>query len=138
MKNIWKIALCLNWAHACPFNAQAHPGHPSNDIEILISPQPKFPQLALWLGLAGHCEVDFSLYQYGRILQIEAVRCTSRLFCRSAFDALTESRMRVVDVAGTATPGDRRNIVFPLDYVFDAAEPAPDTPFFACGSTPTA
>ena len=123
----WMIVVAF--AVAC-WNAAAHGDssegkqHPSNDVETLVQPMPEFPQMAAYFGLEGMCQVLFDLRAGGEEIVVREAACTHPLFCKAARQAVEQARFRVIDVPGVKQPGERKNIILPLEFLFEPADHA--------------
>lgn len=88
----------------------------SNAVTVLTPPSPIYPRFAIEMGIEGKCEIEFDLLEYGRLIVIRQVSCSSQVFCSTSSKAILESQFQVVDVKGTEIPGERWNIVYPISF----------------------
>lgn len=88
----------------------------ANDVEIIRAPGPDYPYLAAMFGAEGTCSVRFSLYEYGDRIEVQSAMCSDSVFCEAAEAAVKSSRLRVIDHPATETPGERRNLVYPIAF----------------------
>jgi len=102
-------------------NADSSEGrmHPANDVKILVPPAPEFPQIAARYGLEGKCEVLFDLTAGGEEINVRDAACTHPLFCKAARTAVEQASFRVIDVPGVIRPGERKNIILPIEFLFE-------------------
>lgn len=110
----WSLALAL-FGMGSAMSADADP---ANDVRIIDAPVPNYPVFASWFGMQSLCEVRFSLYDYGRVVVVDSAQCSSVLFCDSAIESVRNATLQVIDVVGTETPGERTNLLYPLEYAF--------------------
>ncbi|MEZ6002483.1 energy transducer TonB [Hyphomonas sp.] len=94
----------------------------SNDVEIIEPPRPLYPFLAEVLGIEGMCEVRFNLLAGGVLVEIEEIACTHPVFCSAARDSVRQAKFRVIDLPGSKHPGQRNNLVYPMEFKFDDSE----------------
>lgn len=99
--------------------AIAAPDEPLNSVEVLQPPRPEYPGPAAFFGVQGVCEVRFALLDYGVFIDVQNVACSNLIFCKSSTDAVRGSRFKVIDVPSTPHPGERHNIVYPINYNLD-------------------
>ena len=90
----------------------------TTDIKIKTWPTPKFPMLAAWLGLEGHCDVRFGVDEKGFAFAV-AASCTRRIFCFEAKRAVSEATFEPKTIDGV--PSVRTNVVFPLEFFLDGS-----------------
>lgn len=110
------FALILLGATSLAPGAFAHPGHPSNEVDVIESPRPQYPFLAATFGMEGLCEVNFNLRNYGETLEIVEVLCSNPAFCQSSERAVKGAIFRIIDVDGADVPGQRTDIIYPITY----------------------
>ena len=85
------------------------------DAQLKVGPEPKFPMIATWLGLEGHCEVRFSVDENGLPFAITP-SCTRPIFCFEAKRAISETVYEPKTIDGI--PAIRTKMVFPLSFYF--------------------
>ena len=98
----------------------AFPTEGSNTVVVIAPPSPRFPVVASTFGITGHCEVHFDILEYGDHVRITTLMCTNLLFCAEAKNAVHAARFRVEDVPETQTPGERYNLVYPFEFLFES------------------
>ncbi|MHA7901146.1 MAG: energy transducer TonB [Henriciella sp.] len=104
--------------------AQPASAKQTHDARVIKPPVPKYPMLASWLNLEGHCAVRFAVDEAGLPFAIMA-SCTRPIFCfeakRSVADTLFEPKR------DGGVPVVRGNIVYPLNFAIEGSNYDPET-----------
>lgn len=90
----------------------------TNDAQIKTWPEPKYPMIASWLRLEGHCDVRFSVDEKGFPFAVSPA-CTRPIFCFEAKRAVSDATFYPKRVDGV--PMERLNVVFPLEFAFEGS-----------------
>jgi len=90
----------------------------THDVKIQVWPAPKYPMLASWLRLQGHCDVRFSVDEKGYPFAVSP-SCTRPIFCFEAKRAVAAAEFDPKRVGGV--PQVRSNIVIPLEFSFEGS-----------------
>lgn len=85
----------------------------SRDAQVVTPPQGKYPALAEWLHIEGHCDVWFSVDERGHPFAVEP-RCTHKIFCFDAKRAVSASKFAPKLVDGV--PQVRFRAIYPMTY----------------------
>lgn len=78
---------------------------------------PMYPRRAQSRGLAGHCDLEFTVTPQGTTGDVRVIECTSSLFEQASVQAVRKFKYRPRLVNGTAiaVPGVRHRIQFEMD-----------------------
>lgn len=69
----------LGVASAALLGVQHAAAKQTREVQLITPPQAKYPTLAEWLGMEGHCEVRFAVDENGNPFAVEPA-CTLRIF----------------------------------------------------------
>ena len=90
----------------------------TNDAQIKTWPKPKYPAIASWLGLEGHCDVRFSVDEKGFPFSVSPF-CTRPIFCFEAKRAVSAATFYPKRIDGI--PVERLNVVYPFEFAFEGS-----------------
>lgn len=90
----------------------------TNDAQIKTWPQGKFPRLASWFNVEGHCDVRFSIDEEGYPFAVTPY-CTWKVFCFDAKRAVSGATFIPKRIDGI--PVIRTNVVYPMEYAFEGS-----------------
>ena len=117
------VAGVVSFAIVLPaFAEDAFPTDGSNTLIVVQPPTPLYPWVAAETRTRAHCEVKFDVLAYGNKVEIVSLKCSHPWFCAESENGLYRAKFRVEDIVGTDTPGERHNIVYPLDYLLEHDE----------------
>lgn len=99
------------------------------DYLPIVQVAPMYPRTPHSLGLAGHCDLEFTITPLGTTADVQVIECTSPLFEKASVQAVRKFKYRPRLVNGTAiaVPGIRHRITFEMDELsrqaIDSGEP---------------
>ena len=99
----------LSFAMALSTSAQ----EADRDAELIQPPMVEYPDVALWYGMTGYCEVHFTLDPEGHPVNPTPF-CSHNVFCWKSKRAISELRMKPAIKNGR--PDYRSNIVYPIEF----------------------
>jgi len=91
----------------------------THDAQVTEPPAPKYPMIASWLNLEGHCEVRFAVDEAGLAFAVQP-RCSRPIFCFEAKRAVMAVKFEPKRVDGV--PRVRTNVYFPLIWAFEGSD----------------
>ena len=83
----------------------------------IIEADPRYPRTPHPLGLAGHCDLEFTITPLGTTANVRVIECTNALFKKASVQAVLKFKYRPRMVNGTAiaVPGIRHRVTFEMD-----------------------
>ena len=87
------------------------------DYLPIVKVAPMYPRRAQSQGLAGDCDLEFTVTSQGTTADVRVIECTSPLFEKASVQAVLKFKYRPRLVNGTAiaVPGIRHRITFEMD-----------------------
>ena len=113
---IWAL-VCLSvvWGGAAMGQGEVQDENMPEHV-VIEPPRPSYPEDAADWGLAGLCNVRFSV-ENGTEVSVDSAYCTAPAFCQAAISSVMRSKMQVTNKDGT--PGRRADIVYPFVFTLD-------------------
>ena len=91
----------------------------TEEAEVVVPPQPKYPRLALWFGWEGYCEVEFAIDEGGYAFSVHPM-CTRQNFCFQAKRSIVDAKFKPKMSDGV--PVVRTNVTYPLEFVMAGSD----------------
>lgn len=87
------------------------------DYLPIVKSAPMYPRRAQSRGLAGHCDLEFTVTPQGTTADVQVIECTSPLFEKASVQAVLKFKYkpRLVNGTAIAVPGVRHRIKFEMD-----------------------
>ena len=91
----------------------------THDARVTEPPLPKYPMLASWLNLEGHCLVRFAVDEAGLAFAVQPA-CSCPIFCFEAKRAVMAVKFEPKRVDGV--PQVRTDVFYPLVWSFERSD----------------
>ena len=87
------------------------------DYLPIVKVAPMYPRTPHSPGLAGHCDLEFTITPLGTTEDVQVIECTSPLFEKASVQALLKFRYkpRVVNGTAIAVPELRHRMMFQME-----------------------
>ena len=100
-------------------NQGSEPEAPAAEADYLqiVKVEPMYPRTPHPLGLAGHCDLEFTITPLGTTANVRVIECTNALFKKASVQAVLKFKYkpRLVNGTAIAVPGVRHRVTFEMD-----------------------